>query len=62
MSGSNALLNTVIQRLGTIAYLELKYAQRAGLTVASIQNKAGEFVVPSRTSAPPLSSRKVRGF
>jgi phosphate transport system substrate-binding protein len=49
--GSNAVLNMVKQTPGTIGYLELTYAKQAGVPVASIQNKAGEFVVPSPESA-----------
>jgi phosphate transport system substrate-binding protein len=49
--GSNAVLATVKQTPGTIGYLELTYAKQAGVPVASIQNKAGEFVVPSPESA-----------
>jgi len=36
---------------GTIGYLELSYAKAASVPVASIQNRAGEFVVPSPQSA-----------
>jgi phosphate transport system substrate-binding protein len=49
--GSDAVLNTVKQNPGTIGYLELSYAKQAGVPVASIQNKAGEFVVPSPESS-----------
>ena len=45
------MLRDVQQRPGTIGYLELSYARQAGLPVASIQNKAGEFIVPSPSSA-----------
>jgi phosphate transport system substrate-binding protein len=51
VDGSKNMLNTVKQNPGTIGYLELNYAKEAGLPVASIQNKAGEFVVPSPGSA-----------
>jgi phosphate transport system substrate-binding protein len=49
--GSKTVLSTVKQNPGTIGYLELNYAKEAGLPVASIQNKAGEFVTPSPQSA-----------
>jgi phosphate transport system substrate-binding protein len=34
-----------------IGYLELSYAKDAGLPVAAIENRAGEFVTPSPASA-----------
>ena len=49
--GSQNVLRDVQQQAGTIGYLELSYARQAGLPVASIQNQAGEFVVPSPASA-----------
>ncbi len=49
--GSQNVLRDVQKQPGTIGYLELSYARQAGLPVASIQNKAGEFVVPSPSSA-----------
>ena len=49
--GDQNVLRDVQQQSGTIGYLELSYARQAGLPVASIQNKAGEFVVPSPSSA-----------
>ncbi len=49
--GSQNLLRGVQQQFGAIGYLELSYARQAGLPVASIQNQAGEFVVPSPGSA-----------
>ncbi len=50
-NGSSAVLSTVKKSPGTIGYLELSYAKEGGVPVASIQNKAGEFVVPSPASA-----------
>ena len=50
-NGSNAVLSTVKQSPGSIGYLELSYAKKAALPVASIQNRGGEFVVPSPESA-----------
>ena len=49
--GSQNVLRDVQQQPGAIGYLELSYARQAGLPVASIQNQAGEFVVPSPASA-----------
>ncbi len=49
--GSQNVLHDVQQQPGAIGYVELSYARRAGLPVASIQNLAGEFVVPSPASA-----------
>jgi phosphate transport system substrate-binding protein len=50
-NGSNGVLNVVKGSVGAIGYLELAYAKRSGMPVASIQNQAGEFVEPSPTSA-----------
>jgi len=36
---------------GAVGYLELNYAKDAGFPVASIQNRAGEFIAPSPASA-----------
>jgi phosphate transport system substrate-binding protein len=49
--GSQNVLRAVQQQPGAIGYLELSYARQAALPVASIQNQAGEFVVPSPASA-----------
>jgi phosphate transport system substrate-binding protein len=49
--GSQNVLRDVQQQPGTIGYLELSYARQAAPSVASIQNQAGEFVVPSPASA-----------
>jgi phosphate transport system substrate-binding protein len=48
---SNAVLGAVKGSVGAIGYLELAYAKGAGMPVASIQNRAGEFVEPSPASA-----------
>ncbi len=50
-NGSNAVLSAVQGSVGAIGYLELAYAKKAGMPVASIQNRAGEFVEPSPASA-----------
>ena len=49
--GSSAVLAAVKHNPGTIGYLELSYAKSEGLAVASIQNRAGEFVIPTPQSA-----------
>jgi phosphate transport system substrate-binding protein len=50
-NGSKAMIATVKETPGAIGYAELSYAKDANLPVASIQNKAGEFIVPSPGSA-----------
>jgi phosphate transport system substrate-binding protein len=49
--GSKGVLEFVKQNPGTIGYAELNYAKEKGLSVASVQNRAGSFVVPSPASA-----------
>ena len=49
--GSSGVLEFVKHNAGTIGYGELNYAKQKGLPVASIQNRAGSFVVPSPASA-----------
>lgn len=49
--GSAAVVAVVRKTPGAIGYAELSYAKPAGLPVASIQNRAGEFVAPSPASA-----------
>jgi phosphate transport system substrate-binding protein len=49
--GSSAVLAAVKHNPGTIGYLELSYARAENLAVASIQNRAGEFVIPTPQSA-----------
>jgi phosphate transport system substrate-binding protein len=51
VNGSKNVVATVKGTAGSIGYFELSYAKEAGLPVASIQNKAGEFVAPSPESA-----------
>jgi phosphate transport system substrate-binding protein len=50
-SGSSAVLKTVMDTPGTIGYVELTFARTSGTSVASIQNRAGEFIAPSPASA-----------
>lgn len=49
--GSKATLEMVKGSPGAIGYLELSYATKAGVPVASMQNRAGEFVAPSPAAA-----------
>lgn len=49
-NGSTGVVATVKATPGAIGYAELSYAKPAGLPVASIQNRAGEFVVPTPAS------------
>lgn len=49
--GSKGVLAIVKQTPGTIGYMELNYAKKSGVPVASIQNQAGHFVEPSPASA-----------
>lgn len=48
--GSKGVLALVKQTPGTIGYLELSYAKENGVPVASIQNQAGQYVVPTPVS------------
>jgi phosphate transport system substrate-binding protein len=50
-NGSSAVLSAVKGSVGAIGYLELAYAKGAGMPVASIQNRAGDFIAPSPASA-----------
>lgn len=49
--GSNGVLSMVQGTPGAIGYAELSYAKLAKMPVASIQNRAGEFVEPTPASA-----------
>ncbi len=49
--GSKGVLDLVKQTTGTIGYLELSYAKENGVPVASVQNRAGQFVEPSPATA-----------
>ena len=50
-NGSSGVVAAVKATPGAIGYAELSYAKTAGLPVASIQNRAGEFIVPTPGSA-----------
>jgi phosphate transport system substrate-binding protein len=49
--GSGGMLDFVSQNVGTIGYAELNYANEKHLPVASIQNRASNYVAPSPASA-----------
>jgi phosphate transport system substrate-binding protein len=51
VSGSSAVAKAILDTPGTIGYIELTFARTSGLSVASIQNKAGEWVAPTPASA-----------
>jgi phosphate transport system substrate-binding protein len=50
-SGSSGVIKTIMDTPGTIGYIELTFARTSGASVASIQNRAGEFVAPTPESA-----------
>jgi phosphate transport system substrate-binding protein len=49
--GNEGVTAQIQQNKGTIGYTEFSYAKENGLKMASIQNKAGEFVTPSPDAA-----------
>jgi phosphate transport system substrate-binding protein len=49
--GSSGVVKAVMDTPGTIGYVELTFARSSGLAVASIQNRAGEYVAPSPAAA-----------
>jgi phosphate transport system substrate-binding protein len=49
--GSGGVLKALLATPGTIGYLGLTFARTSGVSVASIQNRAGEFVAPTPASA-----------
>ena len=51
VSGSSGEAKTIIDTPGTIGYIELTFARTSGLSVASIQNKAGEWTAPTPATA-----------
>lgn len=51
VEGSKAVLAIVKQTPGTIGYLELNYAKENSMSVASVENQAGQFVQPSPASS-----------
>lgn len=51
VSGSNAVLKAIMDTPGAIGYLDLTFARTSGVSTASIQNRAGEFMAPTPASA-----------
>jgi len=49
--GNEGVTATIQQNEGAIGYVEYGYAKNNGLTMASLQNQAGNFIVPSDESA-----------
>lgn len=49
--GNEGVTATIKQNEGAIGYVEYGYAKNNGLAMASIQNKAGEFIAPNDESA-----------
>jgi len=49
--GSKGLLDLIKQNPGTIGYVELSYARQNGVPVASVENRAGQFVQPTPAAA-----------
>jgi phosphate transport system substrate-binding protein len=50
-SGNGGVATTIKSTAGAIGYVDYATAQASGLTGASVQNKAGQFVAPSTTAA-----------
>jgi len=50
-AGNGGVATTIKSTTGAIGYVDFATAQASGLTGASIQNKAGQFVAPSTTAA-----------
>jgi phosphate transport system substrate-binding protein len=50
-SGNGGVATTIKTTTGAIGYVDYATAQASGLTGASIENKAGQFVAPSTTAA-----------
>ena len=49
--GNEGVTATIKQNEGAIGYIEYGYAKNNALTMASLQNKSGEFIVPTDESA-----------
>ncbi len=49
--GNEGVTAGIQQNVGAVGYVEYGYAKNNGLTMASLQNKAGQFVEPNETSA-----------
>jgi phosphate transport system substrate-binding protein len=50
-SGNGGVATTIKSTAGAIGYVDYSTAQASGLTGASVENKAGQFVAPSTTAA-----------
>ncbi|MBN1629893.1 MAG: substrate-binding domain-containing protein, partial [Thermoleophilia bacterium] len=48
--GNDGVAAVVQQQAGSIGYVELSYATESGLTMATLQNQAGNFIIPSLES------------
>jgi len=48
--GNDGVAAVVQQQAGSIGYVELSYAIESGLAMATLENKAGNFVIPSLES------------
>jgi phosphate transport system substrate-binding protein len=49
--GNEGVAGLVLQSVGSIGYMGLGFAERLGLKVAAIENKAGNYIVPGLGSA-----------
>jgi phosphate transport system substrate-binding protein len=49
--GNEGVTAGIQQNAGALGYVEYGYAKNNGLTMASLQNKAGQFIEPNETSA-----------
>jgi phosphate transport system substrate-binding protein len=57
--GNEGVASKIKATAGSIGYVEFWYAQRFGLAMATLQNKAGRFMVPSATSGDLALSGRV---
>ena len=57
--GNEGVASKIKARAGSIGYVEFWYAQRFGLVVATLQNKAGKFIAPSAASGDLALSGRV---
>lgn len=60
--GNDGVAGLVKQTPGSIGYVELIYAESNKLPYASVQNKAGEFVVPSLQSVTAAAEGAMKGI
>jgi phosphate transport system substrate-binding protein len=57
--GNEGVASKIKATAGSIGYVEFWYAQRFGLTMATLQNKAGKFITPAATSGDLALSGRV---